>query len=153
MRFLQCPHLSSLYVLQLHFTRDAQYMLFLLGQIEKCWSNITDFSLGYPSIYYKNLKKREAVLASLFSNWRRPTFPGSCPPSIIGANELNFCVRDGNRCILIAIVTRLVFGYRLPNMDLQLYPSIHAESIVPSKLNNVKQFFFYLKPLVKRSTY
>ena len=39
-------------------------------------------------------------------NGRRPTFPGSFPPSIIGAKELNYCVRDGNRCDLLAIVTR-----------------------------------------------
>ena len=26
-----------------------------------------------------------------------PIFPGSRPPSIVGANELNFCVRDGER--------------------------------------------------------
>jgi len=24
-----------------------------------------------------------------------PIFPGSHPPSIVGANELNFCVQDG----------------------------------------------------------
>ena len=34
-----------------------------------------------------------------------PIFPGSRPPSIVGANELNFCVRDGNRWTLIAINT------------------------------------------------
>ena len=51
-------------------------------------------------------------------NRRRPTFPGSCPPSIIGAKELNYCVRDGNRWILFAIVTGLF-------------------EVVPSKLNNV----------------
>ena len=34
-----------------------------------------------------------------------PIFPGSLPPSIVGANELNFCVRYGNRWILIAINT------------------------------------------------
>ena len=39
------------------------------------------------------------------SNRQRPTFPGSFPPSIIGAKELNYCVRDGNRCDLPAIVT------------------------------------------------
>ena len=37
---------------------------------------------------------------------RRPTFPGSCPPSIISAKELNFRVRDGNGCVLFAIITR-----------------------------------------------
>ena len=42
-------------------------------------------------------------------NWQRPTFPGSFPPSIIGAKELNCCVRDGNRCILFAKITRLIY--------------------------------------------
>ena len=34
-----------------------------------------------------------------------PIFPGSHPPSIVGAHELNFCVRDGNRWTLMAINT------------------------------------------------
>ena len=34
-----------------------------------------------------------------------PIFPGSHPPSIVGACELNFCVRDGNRWTLTAINT------------------------------------------------
>ena len=34
-----------------------------------------------------------------------PIFPCSHPQSIVGANELNFCVRDGNRWTLIAINT------------------------------------------------
>ena len=38
---------------------------------------------------------------------RRPIFPGSCPPSIFGAGELNFRVRDGNGCGLSARVTRI----------------------------------------------
>ena len=37
-----------------------------------------------------------------------PIFPGSRPPSIVGANELNFCVRDGNRWTLAAINTNYV---------------------------------------------
>ena len=55
--------------------------------------------------FYGN-KKRRLFRIVLYSNWQRPTFPGSFPPSIIGAKELNFCVRDGNRCDLLAIVTR-----------------------------------------------
>ena len=35
----------------------------------------------------------------------QPIFPGRFQPSIFGANELNFCVRDGNRWNLIAINT------------------------------------------------
>src|SRR6266480_6748798 len=36
---------------------------------------------------------------------RRPIFPWGCPHSIIGAEELNDRVRDGNGCTLFAIVT------------------------------------------------
>src|SRR5579883_655858 len=36
---------------------------------------------------------------------RLPIFPRGCPLSIIGAEELNFRVRDGNGCTLFAIVT------------------------------------------------
>ena len=41
---------------------------------------------------------------------RRPIFPGSCPPSIFGAVELNYRVRDGNGWDLNAIDTD--FGVR-----------------------------------------
>ena len=34
-----------------------------------------------------------------------PIFPASYPASIVGTNELNFCVRDGNRWTLTAINT------------------------------------------------
>ncbi len=34
---------------------------------------------------------------------RRPTLPPSFPGSTIGAEELNFRVRDGNGCCLFAI--------------------------------------------------
>ena len=36
---------------------------------------------------------------------RRPTLPPSHPGSTIGAEELNFRVRKGNGCILLAIAT------------------------------------------------
>ena len=36
-----------------------------------------------------------------------PIFPASRHASIDGADELNFCVRDGNRWTLIAINTNL----------------------------------------------
>ena len=51
-------------------------------------------------------------------NLRRPNFPGGHPPSIIGAKELNYCVRDGNRWNLLAIVT----GLKLNNMK---YPELN----------------------------
>ena len=34
-----------------------------------------------------------------------PIFPASHPASIVGGNELNFCVRDGNRWTLTPIST------------------------------------------------
>ena len=40
-----------------------------------------------------------------------PIFPASHPASIVGANELNFCVRDGNRWTLIAINTNFLDGF------------------------------------------
>ena len=40
-----------------------------------------------------------------------PIFPGRHQPSIVGANELNFCVRDGNRWTLIAINTNYQMSF------------------------------------------
>ena len=59
-------------------------------------------------------------------NRQRPTFPGSHPPSIIGAEELNYCVRDGNRCNIFAIATR--FGYFLAGFpaSYEVYPQIRT---------------------------
>ena len=53
-------------------------------------------------------------------NRRRPTFPGGCPPSIISAKELDFCVRDGNRCDLFAIITGFFILCRAVRMFLLL---------------------------------
>ena len=38
-----------------------------------------------------------------------PIFPASHPASIVGACELNFCVRDGNRWTLSVINTNYLF--------------------------------------------
>ena len=56
----------------------------------------------YCSYFFRNKKR---LAKQVFFNQRRPTLPGSLPPSTISAEELNYCVRDGNRCILFAIVT------------------------------------------------
>ena len=39
--------------------------------------------------------------------WQRPTLTGTCVPTTIGAEKLNFRVRYGNGCDLLAIATRL----------------------------------------------
>ena len=51
-----------------------------------------------------NVKKNPTTFVVGFV-FALPIFPGSRPPSIVGADELNFCVRDGNRWTLIAINT------------------------------------------------
>ena len=42
-----------------------------------------------------------------------PIFTASRPATIVGADELNFCVRDGNRCTLTAINTNYLSVFRL----------------------------------------
>jgi hypothetical protein len=39
---------------------------------------------------------------------RRPTLPGACAPSTIGAGGLNFSVRNGKRCISAAMTAQIV---------------------------------------------
>jgi hypothetical protein len=41
--------------------------------------------------------------AALDKDRRRPTLPGGCPPSTIGAERLNGSVRNGKRCFPLAI--------------------------------------------------
>ena len=52
-----------------------------------------------------------------------PIFPASHPASIVDADELNFCVRDGNRWTLTAINTNYVDGS---------YPSFICQSALRS---------------------
>ena len=53
----------------------------------------------------KMAKKNRAAFAARFSVLALPIFPVSHPTSIFGGNELNFCVRYGNRWTLIPIST------------------------------------------------
>ena len=43
----------------------------------------------------------------LYKNYKKNSQLPILAYTIVGVNELNFCVRDGNRCTLIAIVTNL----------------------------------------------
>ena len=42
-------------------------------------------------------------LRFVMKNRRRPTLPGGCPPSTIGAERLNCSVRNGKRCLPFAM--------------------------------------------------
>ena len=59
-----------------------------------------------------------------------PIFPASHPASIVGADELNFCVRDGNRWTLIAINTNFVeINFALLQSSLSLRPARFAQKL------------------------
>ena len=75
------------------------------------------------------LRLRKAILSQ---NRQWPIFPGSRPPSIFGAEELNFCVRDGYRWILFAIIT----GFH---------------SLFPLNSNNEKSFLSHFSPIISFS--
>ena len=59
-----------------------------------------------------HIKKEPSFRLTLFM-FALPIFPASRPASIVGAHELNFCVRDGNRWTLTAINTNS-YGWVLP---------------------------------------
>ena len=70
-------------------------------------------------------RKKPRRLARLFYMLALPIFPASHPASIVGADELNFCVRDGNRWTLIAINTNLC-GWVFPIFVCQTIPRLTA---------------------------
>ena len=57
---------------------------------------------------FPSIKSKRARISPSSFVFALPIFPGSRPPSIVGADELNFCVRDGNRWTLIAINTNYI---------------------------------------------
>ena len=57
-------------------------------------------------------------------------FPGRYQPSIVDASELNFCVRNGNRCGLTAITTGMVES---------LIPSGLQRKLISSRSENVEE--------------
>ena len=67
-----------------------------------------------------------------------PIFPCSRPQSIFGANELNFCVRNGNRWTLAAINTNLLFLEKKSKQK-KLYCFLLLTVLFNSKLFNFAQ--------------
>ena len=54
------------------------------------------------------MKRKNTQLSLCVLCWHLLIFPGSCPPSIFSASELNFRVRNGNGWTLTAINTNYV---------------------------------------------
>ena len=92
---------------------------------------------------------------TLLIAWRRPTLTGGEPPTTIGAEKLNFRVRYGNGCDLLAIVTKLLFKTNIIILSFYFFSRVFSRKIIPSKLDNaeeeVNNLIIRLK-LVKSST-
>ena len=65
---------------------------------------------GQDAVATTVAETRKGPLAgpSAEGNGRRPTLPGDCSPSTIGASGLNFSVRNGKRCFPAAMTAQLV---------------------------------------------
>ena len=90
---------------------------------------------------------------------RRLRFPGSYPPSMISAGELNYRVREGNGCDLSAIATEesssfsrriAVSGCGLENGHVPLYAHIFSPYLPCSACKN-SQIHFLGTPVFLRN--
>ena len=68
-------------------------------------------------------KKEHLLLDALHGIRRRPTLPGRVQPSTIGAEGLNFCVRNGNRWDPFAIATG--------NCELVCFQGLYPDNCTP----------------------
>jgi hypothetical protein len=85
-------------------------------------------------------------------NRRRPTLPGPCEPSTIGAERLNFSVRNGKRCFPLAKATGNSRESRRPLKTAQLTTwVIHAdeEKIKPSSPRAISTSLLHALPRVQ----
>ena len=81
-----------------------------------------------------------------------PIFPCSHPQSIFGADELNFCVRDGNRWTLAAINTNSLFLKRKVSKRNSLLSSPYR-SFLGKLFTFLQRQLYYQKPLRLSSTF
>ena len=61
---------------------------------------------------------------------RRPTLPGACAPSTIGAGGLNFSVRNGKRCIPAAMTAQIVEGPAAVSHRARTHPQNSIAAVV-----------------------
>ena len=82
------------------------------------------------------------------NNWLWPTLPRPFGLSTISDEELNFCVRYGNRCILFSVITILfLWIYILRITALNLISSFSHISIACSfNFHSFALYYSYLNP-------
>ena len=62
------------------------------------------FLTSKNSLFFR-IKRKSSNFRCCFRCRRWVIFPGRRQPSIVTVNELNYCVRNGNRCTLVTINT------------------------------------------------
>ena len=85
----------------------AEYFFYKKKSTSSKISKMSTFTMA-PPVWLEQTTLR--LTAACSTDWakeeyksrHRSIFPGSHPPSIFDTDELNFCVRNGNRWILIA---------------------------------------------------
>ena len=71
------------------------------------------------SVIFKDKNENTAEFSAVFQScWRLSIVPGRLQPSIVDINELNFCVRDGNRWTLVIIDTNYSVAVVLDGLDI-----------------------------------
>ena len=85
------------------------------------------YQLSYRGIF-KIRKRAEKICSFAKLFWQRLMFPGSHPPSIFSAEKLNFCVRYGYRCDLLAIATKCDYTFfkSVCNKTNQFYQTLNV---------------------------
>ena len=80
------------------------HLLFYLSIKSASQTRISSLFIIHYSLFFK-IKNAHPIGWTLWFVSALPIFPGRFQPSIFGANELNYRVRDGNGWTLIAINT------------------------------------------------
>ena len=80
-------------------------------------------------------KKETVIRRSLWRNQQLPMLPGRFQPSTFGVYELNYCVRHGYRCRLVAIATELLAEFAFAPSKLYRRSRSPSYSFVLSKLS------------------
>ena len=101
-----------------HYQTHREYRGISLIQYDNLISNMRNNThiMSNVGLASRRLAKRKGLPFGrpfLFVNQQLPILPGRLQPSTFGVYELNYCVRDGNRWILIAIATESVRVYTL----------------------------------------
>ena len=86
-----------------HIAYGVLHILPVGDTLEK--SRLQHSSPPLPAIHNEEERITSVIRSSLLLCWRLPIFPGRFQPSIVGADELNCRVRDGNGWTLTAIGT------------------------------------------------